>query len=125
MKKLLLCMVFILLFCRSGIADTPEEILRAHYKELNLKEEWQGCATDSECTAAIVSCYEWYPINKQHMEELVKSQNWISCQNSADPGPQPVVACVNNACKETASRTNMTLNDWLNEYPRFQGKWAE
>lgn len=78
-----------------------------------IPSKWEVCAKDSDCTAVVVDCMTWDPLNKKYLKELAKNLN--SCSGSIDPGFQPETVCVNKTCKTTEKTTNVSWEEWLSE----------
>ncbi|MBF0504612.1 MAG: hypothetical protein HQL14_05865 [Candidatus Omnitrophica bacterium] len=79
---------------------------------------WQACAKDNDCTAVVVDCVSWEPLNKKYLPKFFKDLN--SCLASIDPGFQPQVLCVDRACKTTGKTTHVSWEEWLNEMRNYQ-----
>jgi hypothetical protein len=72
--------------------------------------DWQTCGADSDCTAAVVDCLTWDPVNKKYLSKL---SNWDSCSESIDPGFQPQAVCSHNRCRTTDNTTSVSWPEWL------------
>ncbi len=75
--------------------------------------QWKACTIDSDCTAGVVDCMSWQPLNKKYLHKLVKDLD--PCLSSVDPGFQPQAVCINKACQTTDKSTDVTWEEWLSE----------
>ena len=75
--------------------------------------KWKACAVDSDCTAGVVDCVSWVPLNKKYLHKL--SKNLRSCSASVDPGFQPEAVCVAKVCQTTEKSTNVSWEEWLSK----------
>jgi hypothetical protein len=73
----------------------------------------RSCTVDSDCTAGVVDCVSWGPLNKKYLKELFKHST--ACPDSIDPGFQPVTVCAAKVCRTTDKYTDASWDDWLNE----------
>ena len=75
--------------------------------------KWQGCAIDSDCTAAVVDCVSWEPVNKSYLDKIPRDSK--ICSQSIDPGFQPQAVCLAKHCVTTEQTTTVSWQEWLNE----------
>lgn len=75
--------------------------------------KWQGCATDSDCTAGVADCVSWEALNKEYLPDLFKDLS--SCSASIDPGFQPEAVCAHKQCEITEKNTNVSYEEWLSK----------
>jgi hypothetical protein len=87
-------------------SDTKKSLQEIPFKD-------QFCVKDSDCTAGVVNCVSWEPLNKKFLKELFKHST--PCPDSIDPGFQPVTVCAKSMCKTTERSTEASWDDWLNE----------
>jgi hypothetical protein len=98
MARLLLILPLLFRFIPTNAESRPVDKI---YKLPAMAE----CEADEDCTAAMMGCWRWVPINKRFVDmespdperQYVKGSN-ISCAASVPPGPQPKVACRNKTC---------------------------
>jgi len=75
--------------------------------------QWQACSLTSDCTAVVVDCASWEPLNKKFLHRIAKNLN--SCSASIDPGFQPETVCVHKACQTTQKTTRVSWEEWLSQ----------
>jgi hypothetical protein len=91
---------------KSEKPDTKKSLQSIPFKD-------QICTKDSDCSAGVVDCVSWEPLNKKFLDELFKHST--SCPDSIDPGFQPVTVCAAKECKTTDKFTDHSWDDWLQE----------
>lgn len=81
-----------------GAAMTPQQI----------PSDWFMCNTDNDCTAGIMGCWQWVPINKQNVQPYIGAYGGQpiiganqACPTYVSPGPLPRVSCVQGRCAIT------------------------
>ena len=87
-RVLLVCMVLFFALCFSKDVFSKDQV----------KEEWKSCEVDDDCTAGVLGCYYWQPVNKKYVKDLIKTY-FTGCLQSINPGMQPVTACVEKKCR--------------------------
>ncbi len=63
--------------------------------------QWKECQKDEGCTAVVVGCYEWEPVNKAHALEMVRyAYSEMVCLATVGPGARPPVVCEAGLCQK-------------------------
>ncbi len=85
-----------------------------------IKPECLSCQSDDDCTAGVLCCECWGPINKAHIDELVhiRKECTGSCDKSCRPQNQPASVCVKNQCElnYTLPAKDVSMEQWEKEH---------
>ena len=112
MKYGLLMIVLFLMLTKVGLGEVSSINNNVNQTLGGVDEEWRTCSVDSDCIAAVRGCWVWEPINKKYIKEFLE-RNPPLCQQSSDPGLQPVTACIDKVCTATDKTTNVKWDEWL------------
>jgi hypothetical protein len=73
-------------------------------------KEWLSCNENSDCTAVLVGCYQWVPVNMTYAADRAR-EGEVYCKKSIEPGNQPNVDCMDHFCKTSMAHVSLTLEN--------------
>jgi hypothetical protein len=67
------------------------------FAEASDEKAWLACEQNADCTSIKLGCWYWSPVNKKYVDQM-RTAHFVTCKESADPGPQPAASCVDHVC---------------------------